>query len=83
MGIGCYACLLIQYFPDTGDSYGINPVSAFIWNRLDGQHTIQDIHQDLLSCCEEVPDNAADDIETFVNELLQKGYAGRQWDGSN
>ncbi len=70
----------ILFDPDTGDSYGLNPVSAFIWKRLDGQHAMKDIYRDLLSCCDDVPDNAEDDIAAFINDLLQKGYAGTKWD---
>ena len=56
-------------------------VSAFIWKRLDGQHTIEDIHQELRAGCDDVPDTAAADIRDFLKDLEQKGYAGRQWDG--
>lgn len=66
----------ILFDPDTGDSFGLNPVSAFIWKRLDGQHTLADIHRDLAANCDAVPENAVDDITSFVNELVLKGYAG-------
>ena len=33
----------ILFDPDTGDSFGLNPVSVFIFKHLDGRHTLQSI----------------------------------------
>jgi SynChlorMet cassette protein ScmD len=66
----------VLFDPETGDGYGLNPVSLFIWKRLDGQHTIQDLNTALCSCCENVPENAEQEIADFVQELVDKGYAG-------
>jgi len=70
----------ILFDPDRGDSFGLNPVSAFIWKRLDGTRTIRDIYTDLLANCDDVPDTAENDIAAFVAELIKKGYAGTEWD---
>ena len=56
----------ILFDPDTGDGFGLNPVSVFIWKRLDGKHTIQDILMELRKSCEDMPDNA----EQEVNDAL-------------
>ena len=66
----------ILFDPDTGDGYGLNPVSAFIWKLLDGGHTIQDILQELQKECEDIPENAEKEIKDFVDDLIKKGYAG-------
>ena len=66
----------ILFDPDTGDGFGLNPVSVFIWKRLDGNHTIQDILMELRKSCEDMPDTAEQEIKVFVEGLVEKGYAG-------
>ena len=66
----------ILFDPDTGDGFGLNPVSVFIWKRLDGKHTIQDILMELRESCEDMPDTAEQEIKDFVEGLVEKGYAG-------
>ncbi len=66
----------ILFDPDHSDSYGMNPVGAFIWKHLDGKHTLDDILAEMRKCCKDVPDEAGEHIKTFVEELIDKGYAG-------
>jgi SynChlorMet cassette protein ScmD len=66
----------ILFDPDTGDGFGLNPVSVFIWKRLDGKHTIQDITKELRENCEDAPENAEQEVNDFIQELIEKGYAG-------
>ena len=66
----------ILFDSDTGDAFGLNPVSVFIWKRLDGKHTIQDILLELRESCEDVPDTAEQEMTAFVKGLVEKGYAG-------
>jgi SynChlorMet cassette protein ScmD len=68
----------ILFDPDTGDGFGLNPISVFIWKRLDGKHTIQDILRELRENCEDMPENVEQEIKDFIEELLRKGYAGYQ-----
>ena len=68
----------ILFDPDTGDGFGLNPISVFIWKRLDGKHTMQDILKELRESCEDMPENADQEIKDFIEELLGKGYAGYQ-----
>ena len=68
----------ILFDPDTGDGFGLNPISVFIWKRLDGKHTLQDILKELRENCEDMPENAEQEIMDFIEELLGKGYAGYQ-----
>ncbi len=69
----------ILFDPDTGDGFGLNPVSVFIWKRLDGKHTPQDILKELNESCEDVPENAEEKMSSFIEELLEKGYAGYEF----
>ncbi len=66
----------VLFDPDTGDSFGLNPVSAFIWKHLDGKHTLDDILAEMRKGCKDVPDEAGEHMKTFVEELISKGYAG-------
>jgi hypothetical protein len=49
---------------------------VFIWKRLDGKHTAQDILTELHETCEDVPENAEQEIKDFIEELEKKGYVG-------
>ncbi len=68
----------ILFDPDTGKAFGVNPISAFIWKRLDGKHTIDAILNELQSECN-VPKNALADINEFVEELINSGLAGYEY----
>jgi SynChlorMet cassette protein ScmD len=66
----------VLFDPDTGDGFGLNPVSVFIWKRLDGKHTIQDIMKEIQENCEDVPENAEQEVNDFLDELIKRGYVG-------
>ena len=66
----------VLFDPETGDAFGLNPVSVFVWKRLDGKHTVQDILKELREESDDVPETAGHDIEEFIEELVEKGYAG-------
>lgn len=68
----------VLFDPDSGDGFGLNPVSVFIWKRLDGKHTIENILTELRDNCEGVPDEARDHLEKFVQELVDHGFAGHE-----
>jgi SynChlorMet cassette protein ScmD len=68
----------VLFDPDTGEGYGLNPVSVFIWKRLDGRHTVEDIMTELRSSCEDAPDDAQAYIGAFIQDLLERGLAGRE-----
>lgn len=66
----------ILFDPDTGKALGINPVGVFIWKRLDGNHSISDILNELKENCEDVPTEAEEDIKAFIQSLFENGLAG-------
>ena len=68
----------LLFDPDTGKSFGVNPMSVFIWKRLDGQRSISDILADVKSNCEDVSENAESHLLDFVNGLLENGLAGTE-----
>jgi SynChlorMet cassette protein ScmD len=69
----------VLFDPDTGDSFGMNPVSVFIYERLDGKHTIKDIMEELRVECTNAPDDAEKYVTEFVEDLVDKGFAGHEF----
>ena len=66
----------ILFDPDTGKGMGLNPTGVFIWKLLDGSHTLNDILEKLRGECENVPEDAGDDLKKFIQELTERGLAG-------
>ncbi|OGL39093.1 MAG: SynChlorMet cassette protein ScmD, partial [Candidatus Schekmanbacteria bacterium GWA2_38_9] len=58
----------ILFDPDSGNAFGINPVSVFVWKRLDGKHTVEDILKELRKSCETVPEDASEHIKEFIQD---------------
>ncbi len=69
----------ILFDPDKGDAYGLNPVSVFIWQRLDGKHSVADILEELRTQYDEVPEEAEAHVREFIDQLMNKGLAGYQF----
>lgn len=61
---------------DTGKGFGINPVSAFIWGCLDGQHSVKDIVLELRKEYDDLPEDVEDHTREFIQALLDNGLAG-------
>jgi len=59
---------------DTG--FGLNSVGTFIWKRLNGQNTVQDIMAELRSSCANMPDEAGSFVRDFIQYLVDRGLAG-------
>jgi SynChlorMet cassette protein ScmD len=68
----------ILFDPNTGEGFAINPISTFIWKCLDGQHTVENILAELRENCDDVPDDAKNCTEEFIQELLERGLAGHE-----
>ncbi|UCD84642.1 MAG: SynChlorMet cassette protein ScmD [Deltaproteobacteria bacterium] len=66
----------ILFDPETGKGFGLNPVSVFVWKHLDGKHTAADILAELRENCENVPEEAEEQIKNFIESLLEEGLAG-------
>jgi len=66
----------VLFNPDTGDAFGLNPVSVFIWKHLDGSKTVEDIIEELRLRCENVPDDADRYVRAFIEDLMGRGMAG-------
>jgi SynChlorMet cassette protein ScmD len=66
----------VIYDPGTDTGFNLNSVSTYVWKRLDGKHTIQDILVELREDCDSIPDNAEGYIEEFIQDMLKRGLAG-------
>jgi SynChlorMet cassette protein ScmD len=69
----------ILFDPDTGDSFGLNPVSVFIYKRLDGKHTLGEIMKELRAECKDAPEDADTHVQDFIDDLLKRGLAGYEF----
>lgn len=68
----------ILFDPDTADGYTIDPVAVFIWKKLDGRHTAQDIAKELKKNSDDAPelDELTADVIEYIEDLVAKGLAG-------
>jgi SynChlorMet cassette protein ScmD len=66
----------VLFDPDSGDGFGLNPVGVFIWKRLDGHHGVKEILRDLRESCDDVPKEAQDHLQEFIQDLVQRGLVG-------
>ncbi|MCX5686437.1 MAG: SynChlorMet cassette protein ScmD [Candidatus Omnitrophica bacterium] len=68
----------LLFDPDTSEVFTVDPVSVFIWKRLDGKHTKEDIVKDLRERCDGVPKDAATHVGNFMEDLVKRGLAGHE-----
>ena len=67
----------VLFDPDTGETYGLDPVSVFVWKKLDGKHSIKKILAELdEACIDGIPKEAVKDVNDFVDDLTSKGLIG-------
>ena len=65
----------ILFDPDTDETSGLSPTGVFIWERLDGNRTKEDILSEMEGVCEGgIPENAGNDFDEFISALREKGY---------
>jgi SynChlorMet cassette protein ScmD len=66
----------LLFDPDTGESYGVNPVGAYVWKELDGSKTFAELVDGLRSAFDDVPGTVSDEVAAFLDDLVDRGYAG-------
>ncbi len=66
----------VLFNPDTADAVGINPIGVVVWKKMDGTRTLDDLVAQVRSAFAEVPDTVNDEVNTFVDNLAQKGFVG-------
>jgi SynChlorMet cassette protein ScmD len=70
----------ILFDPDTGNAFGLNPTGVFIWKHLDGKHAPEEIVGKLAAEADDVPQDAADHIREFIQNLEQQGLVGYEFE---
>lgn len=66
----------VLFDPDANKTFGMNPISAFIWKKLDGKHTLYNILDQLRNACDGVPAEAHLHLKQFLLDLEQRGLIG-------
>jgi SynChlorMet cassette protein ScmD len=66
----------VLFDPETGKAHGLNPFGVFVWKRLDGKNTIDDIFENVKTDFENVSAEAKNDITEFVQNLVNNGLVG-------
>ncbi len=62
---------------DTKVLRGLNPSGSRIWELIDGQRSLDEIVDVIVKEFEVEPPHAAQDVRSFVQELLDKGLVTR------
>jgi SynChlorMet cassette protein ScmD len=66
----------VLFDPDSGNAFGLSPTGVYLWKHLDGKHTMDALLDGVRVHADDVPENASDHIEAFVDELVREGLAG-------
>ena len=62
------------YDPDTGHTYGLNPVGALVWKSLDSGCAIGQIAQKLNGVFETGSSSVIEDLKVFLSDLKERGF---------
>jgi SynChlorMet cassette protein ScmD len=73
----------ILFDPDTAEATCINPVGVAVWQQLDGQHSVEEIIAALRRDYDDVSDTVEQEVTAFVQQLVERGFAGYEVQGSN
>jgi SynChlorMet cassette protein ScmD len=66
----------ILFDPDTSQTGGLSPTGVWVWKRLDGEHSIDDLVKALRRHADSVPEDVSDHISAFVDHLVALGLVG-------
>jgi hypothetical protein len=66
----------VLFNTETYKSIALNPVGVFIWNHLNGIHSIHDIMHELHNKYEGVRESEEPSVLEFIELLIAEGCAG-------
>jgi len=72
----------VLFNPDTAEAVGVNPVGVAIWEMLTGKNSVEDITHRINLDFADVPGSAAREIETFIDDLSERGFVGSELDST-
>jgi len=65
----------ILFDPETGNTFGVNPIGVLVWKNLDGRHSTDEIADIICERAEAVPSDVISHIENFVQAAIDLGLA--------
>ena len=68
----------VLFNPDTAEAVGLNPVGAAVWKRMDGRHSLEEIITGLKDEFNDVPETVLEEMEKFVEMLVEHGFVGHE-----
>jgi SynChlorMet cassette protein ScmD len=66
----------VLFDPDTGNAFGLNPIGVYLWKRLDGTQTVDDVLMALHRDVHDVPQEVSAHLTAFIEELIERGLLG-------
>jgi SynChlorMet cassette protein ScmD len=72
----------VLFNPDTAEAVGVNPVGVAIWEMLDGKKSAEEISHQINQDFTDVPGSAAEEIQTFIEDLTERGFVGSELDSA-
>ena len=64
----------LLYDPDTGNTYDINPVGAFVWKKLNGRCSIDQIAAEVNDIFDTGTSFVIEDLHAFLHDLKYRGF---------
>ena len=68
----------VLFNPDTAEAVGVNPVGVAIWELLNGENSLENIADRISQDFSDVPGSAAQEIQTFIEDLTERGFVGSE-----
>lgn len=68
----------ILFNPDTSEAVGINPVGVQTWKLINGRKKMADILGLLETRFQNVPESAAEEVASFLDELERMGFVATE-----
>ena len=72
----------VLFNPDSAEAVGINPVGVAIWEFLAENSSMDGIVEDIKKNFADVPGSAAQEIQTFIEDLTERGFVGSELDSA-
>ena len=72
----------VLFNPDTAEAVGVNPVGVAIWELLTGKNSISEITSQVNESFADVPGSATQEIQTFIEDLTERGFVGSEVDSA-
>lgn len=72
----------ILFVPDTGDTFGLDPVGVFIWHLLNGTYSMEDIAARIKEEFSAVPLDVERQVREFVISLCENNLLESSDDGN-